>query len=130
MKIIIVGAGEVGFYIAQRLSEENQNVVLIDKDPQKIKQIKICSGRKTSKMLILWLPSPGMKRLSFPEETASSGQKTGSLSLPFNRSFRNWKSFLLLSCNIFKSPSAQSTRHLPHPLWGSLMEFSSAPVTS
>jgi len=39
MKIIIVGAGEVGFYIAQRLSEENQNVVLIDKDPQKIKRI-------------------------------------------------------------------------------------------
>jgi len=39
MKIIIVGAGEVGFHIAQRLSEENQNVVLIDKDPQKIKRI-------------------------------------------------------------------------------------------
>ncbi len=39
MKIIIVGAGEVGFHIAQKLSEENQNVVLIDKDPQKIKRI-------------------------------------------------------------------------------------------
>ena len=32
MKIIIVGAGEVGFHIARRLSEENQDVVLIDKD--------------------------------------------------------------------------------------------------
>lgn len=39
MKIIIVGAGEVGFHIAQKLSEENQNVVLIDKDPKKIKRI-------------------------------------------------------------------------------------------
>ncbi len=39
MKIIIVGAGEVGFHIAQRLSEENQDVVLIDKDPQKIRRI-------------------------------------------------------------------------------------------
>lgn len=39
MKIIIVGAGEVGFHIAKRLSEENQNVVLIDKDTQKIKRI-------------------------------------------------------------------------------------------
>ncbi|MFA4915746.1 MAG: Trk system potassium transporter TrkA [Syntrophales bacterium] len=39
MKIIIVGAGEVGFHIARRLSQENQNVVLIDKDPQKIKNI-------------------------------------------------------------------------------------------
>ncbi|MEW6666101.1 MAG: Trk system potassium transporter TrkA [Thermodesulfobacteriota bacterium] len=39
MKIIIVGAGEVGFHIAQRLSEENQDVFLIDKDPDKIKRI-------------------------------------------------------------------------------------------
>lgn len=39
MKIIIVGAGEVGFHIAQKLSEENQDVVLIDKDPEKVKRI-------------------------------------------------------------------------------------------
>ena len=39
MKIIIVGAGEVGFHIAQKLSEENQDVVLIDIDPGKIKRI-------------------------------------------------------------------------------------------
>lgn len=39
MKIIIVGAGEVGFHAAQRLSSENQDVVLIDKDPEKIKRI-------------------------------------------------------------------------------------------
>jgi trk system potassium uptake protein TrkA len=39
VKIIIVGAGEVGFHSAQKLSEENQDVVLIDKDPEKIKRI-------------------------------------------------------------------------------------------
>ncbi len=39
MRIIIVGAGEVGFHIAQKLSEENQEVFLIDKDPEKIKRI-------------------------------------------------------------------------------------------
>ena len=39
MKIIIVGAGEVGFHIAQKLSEENHEVVLIDKDPQMIRRI-------------------------------------------------------------------------------------------
>ncbi|MGD8228591.1 MAG: Trk system potassium transporter TrkA [Desulfobacteraceae bacterium] len=39
MKIIIVGAGEVGFYIAQKLSEENQDVFLIDKDPEKVRRI-------------------------------------------------------------------------------------------
>lgn len=39
MKIIIVGAGEVGFHITQKLSEENHDVVLVDKDPDKIKRI-------------------------------------------------------------------------------------------
>ncbi len=39
MKIIIIGAGEVGFNIAQKLSEEAQDVILIDKDPEKIKRI-------------------------------------------------------------------------------------------
>ncbi len=39
MKIIIVGAGEVGYHIAKKLSEEKQDVVLIDKDPGKIRRI-------------------------------------------------------------------------------------------
>ncbi len=39
MKIIIVGAGEVGFHIAQKLAEENQEVVLIDKEYEKIKRL-------------------------------------------------------------------------------------------
>ncbi len=33
MKIIIVGAGEVGFHIAERLSHENHDVVIIERDP-------------------------------------------------------------------------------------------------
>lgn len=40
MKIIIIGAGEVGFNIAQRLSEENHDVVVIEKDPNKISHIQ------------------------------------------------------------------------------------------
>jgi trk system potassium uptake protein TrkA len=40
MKIIIVGAGEVGFNIAQRLSEENHDVVVIDKDQNKINHLQ------------------------------------------------------------------------------------------
>ncbi|MBW1780732.1 MAG: Trk system potassium transporter TrkA [Deltaproteobacteria bacterium] len=39
VKIIIAGAGEVGFHIAQRLSEENHDVTLIDKDLQQIKRV-------------------------------------------------------------------------------------------
>ncbi len=39
MRVIIIGAGEVGYHIAKKLSEENQEVVLIDKDPTKIRRI-------------------------------------------------------------------------------------------
>ena len=31
LKMIIIGAGEVGFHMAQRLERENKNVVFIDK---------------------------------------------------------------------------------------------------
>jgi trk system potassium uptake protein TrkA len=39
VRIIIVGAGEVGYHIAQKLSEENQDVFLIDKDQEKVGRI-------------------------------------------------------------------------------------------
>lgn len=35
MKIIIVGAGEVGFHIADRLSKEGHGVTMVEKDPEK-----------------------------------------------------------------------------------------------
>lgn len=35
MRVLIVGAGEVGFHLAQRLSEENQDVVVIESDPDR-----------------------------------------------------------------------------------------------
>jgi len=35
MRVLIVGAGEVGFHLAQRLSQENQDVVLIESDPDR-----------------------------------------------------------------------------------------------
>jgi trk system potassium uptake protein TrkA len=58
MKIIIVGAGEVGYHIAQKLSEENQDVFLIDKDPAKVKRItedldiQAVSGSGTSPQML------------------------------------------------------------------------------
>ncbi len=39
MKIIIVGAGEVGFNIASKLSSENKKVIVIDKDPVAVKRL-------------------------------------------------------------------------------------------
>ena len=35
MRVIIVGAGEVGFHLAERLSLENQDVVIIEMDPDR-----------------------------------------------------------------------------------------------
>jgi trk system potassium uptake protein TrkA len=39
LKIIIVGAGEVGYNIASKLSSENKKVVVIDKDPVATKRL-------------------------------------------------------------------------------------------
>ena len=35
MKVLIVGAGEVGFHLAERLSEENHDVTVIEGDPER-----------------------------------------------------------------------------------------------
>lgn len=35
MRVLVVGAGEVGFHLAQRLSEEHQDVVLIESDAER-----------------------------------------------------------------------------------------------
>ncbi|GAB6057242.1 Trk system potassium transporter TrkA [Desulfonatronum parangueonense] len=39
MRIVIIGAGEIGFRVAERLSTENKDVVIIDKNPEAIKRI-------------------------------------------------------------------------------------------
>ena len=39
MRILIVGAGEVGFHIAQRLACENKDVVVIDTNPEALKRV-------------------------------------------------------------------------------------------
>ncbi len=59
MKIIIVGAGEVGYNIASKLSSENKKVVVIDKDPVAAKrladdldvQIMVASGSSPEVLL-------------------------------------------------------------------------------
>jgi trk system potassium uptake protein TrkA len=40
MKIVILGAGEVGFFLAQRLSLEKHNLVLIDIDPERCANVQ------------------------------------------------------------------------------------------
>ena len=40
MRIIVAGAGEVGSHLAKMLSQENHDIVLIDPDEEKLKQIR------------------------------------------------------------------------------------------
>ncbi|MDI6755130.1 MAG: Trk system potassium transporter TrkA [Thermodesulfobacteriota bacterium] len=40
MSIIIIGAGEVGYHLAYRLSQEKKDVVVIDRDPEKIRRVQ------------------------------------------------------------------------------------------
>ncbi|MDD3313098.1 Trk system potassium transporter TrkA [Pseudodesulfovibrio sp.] len=47
MRIIIVGAGEVGFHIAQRLAVENKEVVVIDKSPEALRKVAETSDVQT-----------------------------------------------------------------------------------
>jgi len=39
LKVIIVGAGEVGFHVASRFAQENKDVVVIDNDPEAIRRV-------------------------------------------------------------------------------------------
>jgi len=39
LKIVIVGAGEVGFHIASHLARENKDVVIIDKSPEALRRV-------------------------------------------------------------------------------------------
>jgi len=47
LRIIIVGAGEVGFHIAQRLAVENKEVVVIDKSPEALRKVAETSDVQT-----------------------------------------------------------------------------------
>ena len=39
MNFIVVGAGEVGYHLSSRLSQEKMDVVVIDKDESKVKRV-------------------------------------------------------------------------------------------
>ena len=39
MKVVIIGAGEVGFHVAKALSEENYDITIIDIDIKKCQRV-------------------------------------------------------------------------------------------
>lgn len=58
MKVLIVGAGEVGFHIASHLARENKDVVIIDNDPAAIRHVsdnidvKVVNGPGSSPVIL------------------------------------------------------------------------------
>ncbi len=58
MKIVIIGAGEVGFNVASRLVNENKDVVVIDKDHEAIRRVsdnidaQVVNGSGSSPILL------------------------------------------------------------------------------
>ena len=58
MKVIIVGAGEVGFNIASHLALEDKNVVVIDSDPDAIRRVsdnldvRVISGSGSNPLIL------------------------------------------------------------------------------
>ncbi len=59
MKIIIVGAGEVGYHIAKRLASENKQVVVIDQNPEACRRlvenldVQVVTGSGSSPAVLL-----------------------------------------------------------------------------
>jgi len=47
MNVLILGAGEVGFNVAQRLVTEGANVVVVDTDMQLLQRVSDCMDVKT-----------------------------------------------------------------------------------
>ncbi|MGE4587891.1 MAG: NAD-binding protein, partial [Mangrovibacterium sp.] len=39
MRVVIVGAGEVGTHLAKMLSNEDHDIVLMDSDPEKLQKL-------------------------------------------------------------------------------------------
>jgi len=82
MKIIIAGAGEVGTYLAKLLSQENQDIVFMDSDEEKLNvpyglEIMTAVGNPTS---INDLKSAGVKQANifgknFPKHISTRKRK-------------------------------------------------------
>ena len=78
MRVLVVGAGEVGFHLAQRLSEEHQDVVIIEDDPERAETAaqQLLSRALLPKRLA---PLPGLGCVPAPSR---GGQCRGWVSPP------------------------------------------------
>jgi len=80
LKIIIVGAGEVGYNIASRLSSENKHVIVIDKNPEACHLVAENAERFGAAVEIVCAEAPeGFETLARPDLVIVGGNE-GMLS--------------------------------------------------
>ena len=85
MKVIIVGAGKVGYSMAQMLSAENHDVTIIEQSPQRLQVLDDYTVKMT-----LEAPSPSFLQLSqgtmllLPEHILGGMTLAEIIASPFN----------------------------------------------
>mgnify|MGYP003327584066 CR=1 FL=1 len=53
MKIVIAGAGEVGFHLARMMTKEAQDIVVIDDDSSSDSPIQSSTGKSSTKIIVV-----------------------------------------------------------------------------
>ena len=109
MKIIIIGAGEVGFHIASRLSAENKNVVVIDKSEASLLRV-------SEQLDVQTVMGSG----SNPEILEEAGLKNAEIVLAVTDSDET----NLVACLVanLMSPSTKKLARLREAVWDSYHE--------
>ncbi len=109
MKIIIIGAGEVGFHIASRLCAENKNVVVVDRDISAIQRV-------TEQLDVQAINGSG----SNPVVLEEAGLKETEIMLAVTNSDET----NLVACLVADliSPTTKKVARIREPAWGQYHE--------
>ena len=75
MHILIIGAGDIGFYLAKRLSEEQHDIVMIEADAHK--------AARASEQLDAFVIEGRQIQPNSPQSSCSRSTSPDEINLPF-----------------------------------------------
>ena len=110
MHVVVVGAGEVGSFIADRLSREGHDVAVIDKEPEKLKQLE-------GSMDVLTVPGSGsdpevLRRASVDKAdlllAVTSSDEANVLATMLGRSMGAKRAVVRIESEGLQSPTAEA----------------------
>jgi len=117
LKVIIVGAGEVGFHIASHLALENKDVVVIDKNPEAIRRVsdsldvQIVNGSGSSPVV---LEEAGIQNAEIILAVTNSDETNLVACLMANILSPSTKKFARLRDGDFDAYHGNFHEHAPH----------------